>query len=182
MRRLLSAALVAGIASVIAVAIATAHVDHRTDEWPMTCVELNDIVESHLGNLENVHIYQRTFGPRARAEPACRNDHGDDVRSTFGWALSAGGTAATDGTTTPPVADVSMQWPTTCVELNDIVEGHFGNQGNVAIYQNTFGDQAEAACRNDHRDDVRSTFRWGGAWRAALGRGWSCRDGRGSRR
>ena len=158
MRRLLIAALAAGILSVAAVAIATAHVNHRTDEWPMTCVELNDIVETHLGNLENVHIYQRTFGNRA--EQACRNDHGDDVRSTFSWAISAGGTAATDGTSSPTVEDASMQWPITCVELNDIVEGHFGNQGNVAIYQNTFGDQAEAACRNDHREDVRSTFRW----------------------
>ncbi len=51
-------------------------------------------------------------------------------------------------------------WPTTCVDLNDIVEAHLGNQGNVGIYQATFGDQAEAACRNDHRNDVRGTFAW----------------------
>lgn len=49
--------------------------------------------------------------------------------------------------------------------MNDIVEGHLGNQGNVAIYQNTFGDQAEAACQNDHRNDVRSVFAW--AFRSA---------------
>ena len=55
---------------------------------------------------------------------------------------------------------MELDWPTTCVELNDIVEGHLGNQGNVAIYQNTFGDQAEAACQNDHREDVRSVFAW----------------------
>lgn len=57
-------------------------------------------------------------------------------------------------------AVVAAQWPTTCVELNDIVEAHLGNHGNVGIYQRTFGDQAEAACQNDHRDDVRSVFAW----------------------
>lgn len=57
-------------------------------------------------------------------------------------------------------AVAAAQWPTSCVELNDIVEAHLGNHGNVGIYQKTFGDQAEAACRNDHRDDVRSVFAW----------------------
>ena len=52
------------------------------------------------------------------------------------------------------------QWPTTCVELNDIVEAHLGNDNNVGIYQRVFGDQAEQACQNDHRDDVRSVFAW----------------------
>ena len=52
------------------------------------------------------------------------------------------------------------QWPTTCVELNDIVEAHLGNEQNVGIYQRVFGDQAEQACQNDHRDDVRSVFAW----------------------
>ncbi len=54
----------------------------------------------------------------------------------------------------------AAQWPTTCVELNDIVEAHLGNQGNVGIYQRAFGDGAEQACQNDHRDDVRSAFAW----------------------
>ncbi len=54
----------------------------------------------------------------------------------------------------------AAQWPTTCVELNDIVEAHLGNDHNVGIYQKVFGDQAEQACRNDHRDDVRSVFAW----------------------
>ena len=52
------------------------------------------------------------------------------------------------------------QWPTTCVDLNDIVEAHLGNTGNVGVYQRTFGDGAEAACQNDHRNDVRSVFAW----------------------
>ena len=53
-------------------------------------------------------------------------------------------------------------WPTTCVALNDIVEAHLGNYGNVGIYQRTFSNpaQAEQACRIDHRNDVRSTFAW----------------------
>ncbi len=63
------------------------------------------------------------------------------------------------------VSYAAAQWPTTCVELNDIVEAHLGNDHNVGIYQKAFGDQAEQACRNDHRDDVRGVFAWaiGGA-------------------
>ena len=152
MRKLVLAALAAGILSVMAVAMATAHEDHSTDEWPTTCVDLNDIVEEHLGNTGNVGIYQNTFGDQAEA--ACQNDHRNDVIAVFGWAIATetGGSAES--------ADLELDWPTTCVELNDIVEGHLGNQGNVAIYQNTFGDQAEAACQNDHRNDVRSVFAW----------------------
>ncbi len=52
------------------------------------------------------------------------------------------------------------QWPTTCVELNDIVEAHLGNTNNVGIYQRVFGDQAEQACQNDHREDVLGVFAW----------------------
>ena len=35
----------------------------------------------------------------------------------------------------------------------------------IGIYQKTFGDQSEAACRNDHRDNVLYAFNWvlGGA-------------------
>ena len=57
-------------------------------------------------------------------------------------------------------ASVAAQWPTTCVELNDIVEAHLGNSNNVGIYQRVFGGQAEQACQNDHREDVRATFAW----------------------
>ena len=58
------------------------------------------------------------------------------------------------------VSYAAAQWPTTCVELNDIVEAHLGNDHNVGIYQKVFGDQAEQACQNDHRNDVRSVFAW----------------------
>lgn len=63
------------------------------------------------------------------------------------------------------VSYAAAQWPTTCVELNDIVEAHLGNDHNVGIYQRVFGSQAEQACQNDHRDDVRGVFAWaiGGA-------------------
>ena len=87
MRKLVLAALAAGILSVMAVAMATAHEDHGTGEWPTSCVDLNDIVEEHLGRTGNVGIYQRTFGDQAEA--ACQNDHRNDVRSVFAWAIHA---------------------------------------------------------------------------------------------
>ena len=58
------------------------------------------------------------------------------------------------------VTSALAQWPTTCVALNDIVEAHLGNDQNVGLYQRVFGDQAEQACQNDHRDDVRAVFAW----------------------
>lgn len=130
--------------------------------WPTTCVDLNDIVEAHLGNDDNVGIYQRVFGDQA--EQGCQNDHRDDVRGVFGWAFDQ----------TAPSADAGTQdlaWPTDCVDLNDIVENHLGNHGNVEIYQRTFGDQAETACRSDHREDVRGVFGWAfaGATSSAAG-------------
>ena len=82
------AAVAAGILSIVAIAIAAAHDDHSTGEWPTSCVDLNDIVEEHLGRLGNVGIYQRTFGDQAEA--ACQNDHRNDVRSVFAWAIGAG--------------------------------------------------------------------------------------------
>ena len=308
----------------MAVAIAAAHEDHSTDEWPMTCVDLNDVVEEHLGNLHNVGIYQNTFGDQAEA--ACQNDHRDDVRGVFVWAFDDSSSAPTPSVPTAslplvdpalysvvwrgrteqvralvaaganvnardsdndplireavwrnhveivqilvdagadvdqrdsdndpvlheatwrghtdvvrilvdagadvdakdsdddPVlheaifrghvrrscefwstrgsmltrttrgagrpsttqgstqvtgvgmirrscefslrrspAQTDLAWPTDCVELNDIVENHLGNDSNVGIYQSVFGDQAEQGCRGDHREDVRSVFGW----------------------
>ena len=120
-------------------------------QWPTTCVDLNDIVEAYLGNDGNVGIYQRVFGDQA--EQNCQNDHGDDVRGVFGWAfdrMSQSGDSETQ----------DLAWPTDCVELNDIVENHLGNYGNVGIYQRVFGTRAESACRTDHRDEVRGVFGW----------------------
>lgn len=131
-------------------------------QWPTTCVDLNDIVEAHLGNHGNVGIYQRVFGDQA--EQSCQNDHRGDVRGVFGWAFDQAAQSAG-----PETQDLA--WPTDCVELNDTVENHLGNHGNVAIYQRTFGAQAEEACRNDHREDVRGVFGWafGGATSSAVG-------------
>ena len=63
------------------------------------------------------------------------------------------------------------QWPTTCVDLNDIAEAHLDNHGNVGIYQQVFGDAAEAACQRDHQHDVQRSFAWalGGAGAAVTG-------------
>lgn len=131
-------------------------------QWPTTCVDLNDIVEAHLGNDGNVGIYQRVFGDQA--EQGCQNDHRDDVRGVFGWAFDQTAQSADAGTQ-------DLAWPTTCLDLNDIVENHLGNHGNVGIYQRTFGAQAETACRNDHREDVRGVFGWafGGATTSVVG-------------
>lgn len=52
------------------------------------------------------------------------------------------------------------KWPTTCVELNDIIESIYGNYDNLGLYQKTYGDQAEQACRAEHREGVRQAFRW----------------------
>ncbi len=69
------------------------------------------------------------------------------------------------------VSITQAQWPTTCVELNDLAEAAAGNHQNVGIYQRAYGDQAEAQCQHDHRDDVRRTFAWalGGTGEAVAG-------------
>ena len=43
---------------------------------------------------------------------------------------------------------------------SDIVASHLGNDPNVGLYQRTFGEHAEAACRQDRADDVRTVFGW----------------------
>ena len=69
------------------------------------------------------------------------------------------------------VSIAHAQWPTTCVELNDLAEAAAGAHQNVGIYQRAYGDQAEAQCQSDHRDDVRRTFAWalGGAGEEVAG-------------
>ena len=129
-------------------------------QWPTGCVELNDIAERHLGNHGNVSIYQRVFGEQAEA--ACRADHRTDVRTTFAWAFDTSQPAsaapvARPATTTPQQAG---GWPTTCVYLNDVIEAHLGNDHNVGIYAQVFGNQAESWCQQDHADDVRQVFGW----------------------
>ena len=305
------------IAAVVAVAAAATLATPVLAQWPTTCVDLNDIVENHLGRDNNVGIYQRVFGDQA--EPACQGDHREDVRGVFGWAFDLASPApppavpasflplvddslysavwrgqtdqvrtlvtgglnanvrtsdndpliheavwrdhsaivqiladaganvnATDSDGDPvlreaiwrghtnvvrilvnagadvnaedsdgdpllfegvwrghteivrilvnagadvsapdargrsalsraqfydhpeivqillaaPPAEAELGWPTACVALNDIVENHLGNDSNVGIYQAVFGDQAEAGCRGDHREDVRGVFAW----------------------
>ena len=92
----------------MAVAIAAAHEDHSTDDWPMTCVDLNDVVEEHLGNDHNVGIYQNTFGDQAEA--ACQGDHRNDVRGVFAWAFGDSSSAPTPSVPTAslPLVDPAL--------------------------------------------------------------------------
>ena len=78
---------------------------------------------------------------------------------------------ATMALVTLGVSIAQAQWPTTCVELNDLAEAAAGNHQNVGIYQRAYGEQAEAQCQRDHRDDVRRTFAWalGGTGEAVAG-------------
>jgi len=152
LQRMVLAAVVAMVAVVGTAASAGA-------QWPTSCVELNDIVERHLGNVGNVGLYQRVFGEQA--EQACQFDHRDDVAATFTWAFAVSdGSAMEEETSTTARPEATGAWPETCVELNDIVEGQLGNDLHVGIYQRVFGEQAETGCRHDHADDVRAVFAW----------------------
>lgn len=42
--------------------------------------------------------------------------------------------------------------------MNDMVEASALGSGSVGIYQRAFGADADTACRNDHREDVRRAF------------------------
>ena len=154
MRKLVWAALAAGILSIAAVAIAAAHDDHNTDEWPTTCVDLNDIVEEHLGNKGNVGIYQNTFGDQAEA--ACQNDHRNDVIAVFGWAIAVTETGGSNGSrpiwtsTGPPPASSSM---TSSRAMS-------ATRATSASIKTRSATRPEAACQNDHRNDLRSVFAW----------------------
>ncbi|MCY3802134.1 MAG: hypothetical protein OXG46_11215 [Chloroflexi bacterium] len=79
-KRLALAGLVVGLVTAATVTVVQA-------QWPTTCVGANDAFESWLGNDHNVGIYQRVFGYGPEAEEACRNDHRNDVRGAFAWAL-----------------------------------------------------------------------------------------------
>ena len=61
---------------------------------------------------------------------------------------------ATIALVTVGVSIAQAQWPTTCVELNDLAEAAVGAHQNVGIYQRAYGDQAEAQCQSDHRDEI----------------------------
>lgn len=155
------------LGAVVAMAIAGGSAARVGAQWPTACVELNDIVEQHLGNVGNVGIYQRIHGDQAEA--ACRTDHRADVQTTFAWAFET--STAVPATAAAAAASTTSQfaggWPTTCVYLNDVVEAHLGNDQNVGIYTRAFGDQAEAWCQQDHAEDVRRTFAWAGLCEAA---------------
>ena len=130
------------------IALVTFGVSITHAQWPTTCVELNDLAEAAVGTHQNVGIYQRAYGDQAEAQ--CQNDHRDDVRRTFAWALGGAG------------EEVAGTWPTSCVALNDLAEAARGNPSNVGTYQQVFthDSEAERACQSDHRADVIATFAW----------------------
>ena len=55
---------------------------------PMTCVDLNDIVEEHLGNPHKRRHLSKHLR-RSRPRQSCQNDHRNDVIAVFGWANAA---------------------------------------------------------------------------------------------
>ena len=139
---------VAGLAAAVA-ALDTAD----AAPWPTGCVALSDIVERHRGNGHKVGIYQRVFGDQA--EGACQFDHRARLSTAFAWAFTDSPSSS--------AADASPDaggWPATCVELHDIVASHLGDDDTVGLYQRTFGEHAEAACRQLRADDVRTAFGW----------------------
>ncbi len=81
-------------------------------QWPTTCVEANDAFERYVGNEHNVGIYQRTFGDGPEAEQACQNDHREDIRAAFNWAIpeSTPATAPTPVEPPPPPAKDYGNW------------------------------------------------------------------------
>ena len=130
------------------IALVTFGVSITHAQWPTTCVELNDLAEAAVGAHQNVGIYQRAYGDQAEAQ--CQNDHRDDVRRTFAWALGGAG------------EEVAGTWPTSCVALNDLAEAARGNPSNVGNYQRVFTHdfEAERACQSDRLADVIATFAW----------------------
>jgi len=128
-------------------------------------VDLNDIVENHLGNDHNVGIYQRVFGDQA--EQACQNDHRDDVRGVFAWAFPEGGGLIV------PLAPATSSSPTvTPAELEAKIAGFLQasaahtNSGNESV-QKASAEIVSATAAIDARDvDTASTavLRAGAHW------------------
>jgi len=104
------------------------------------------------GNTEIVRIRVN-----AGVDVNARDSDGDTALGEARWR---GHTQIVQILLAAPAVESELGWPTTCVDLNDIVENHLGNLNNVGIYQKVFGDQAEAGCQNDHREDVRGVFAW----------------------
>ena len=130
MRKLVLAAVAAGILSIAAITIVGAHDDHSSNSWPTTCVDLNDIVEDHLGNQGNVGIYQRTFGDQA--EQACQNDHRNDVRGVFAWAFPEASSATMPGAAPapPPASSLPTEFGNGSFEVGvDVAPGTYRSAG-----------------------------------------------------
>ncbi len=74
--------------AVVAVVRGSGEPPLRSDwEEVLSCLELNDLVETRLDRPENVGLYQSVFG-KYLGEDACQNDHHVDVQKVFAWAFS----------------------------------------------------------------------------------------------
>ena len=136
--------------AIVALTVALALASPAAAEWPRSCVELSDTLETHLGYYVNVEYFQDNYG--SEAEAACRAYHGENVRGMFTWAFDID----------PASMRNPVPWPATCVAFRDIMEAKLGDTNKVGIYQRVHGDgpAAERACQADHRENVRILFGW----------------------
>lgn len=88
----------------LAIAVVLLTVAGVQAQWPTTCVEANDAFEANAGRLQNVGIYQRVYGNAQAAESACRQDHRDDIRDAFWWAVQGTDPAPAPPAPSPPPA------------------------------------------------------------------------------
>ena len=153
-RSVFVAMIAASVLLVALIATAVAHDDHIGGQWPTSCVDLNDIIEAHLGNHDNVGIYQRTFG--AQAEQACRNDHREDVRSAFAWAIP------TPAPTPAPQPPATQETAAPTVPNAEIRSHHYWSQVRDAALQRG-APQAEAERIADHVIELAITTNQGQA-------------------
>ncbi|MCY4114852.1 MAG: hypothetical protein OXG33_13085 [Chloroflexi bacterium] len=112
--------------------------------WPASCVELHDLVASHLGNDDSVGVYQRTVGDQAEA--ACRQVHADDARAALGWAAPCDAPSETfhdlaQADSALRMVVIRLPWLACHVYpwLADGVSGHdFGSLMNLARIDESF--------------------------------------------
>ena len=96
----------------LAVALVLLTVAGVQAQWPTTCVEANDAFEANAGRFQNVGIYQRVYGTGAAAEAACRQDHRDDIRAAFWWAVQGADPAPAPAPPAPPAPPPPPAQPT----------------------------------------------------------------------
>ena len=135
-------------AAILALTVALALASPAAAQWPRSCTELSDTLETHLGYRVNVGYFEENYG--SDPEEACRTYHRQNVQGMFTWAFDID----------PASMRNPVPWPATCVEFRDIMEAKLGDTNKVGIYQRVHGPEAERACQADHRENVRVLFGW----------------------